>query len=82
MQIRNLQLFPGPLHQDACGETALYVAARNRHETYVKLMLDALSYEKVNIDLTEKAHGWTPLVVACVEGHLSIVKFLLEAGAN
>ena len=26
--------------------------------------------------------GWTPLFIACVEGHLSIVKLLIEAGAN
>ena len=38
--------------------------------------------EITNTDFDTSARGWTPLFIACVEGHLSIVKLLLDAGAN
>ena len=35
-----------------------------------------------NTNFNSSVRGWTPLFIACVEGHLSIVKLLIEAGAN
>ena len=35
-----------------------------------------------NTDIDSSVRGWTPLFIACVEGHLSIVKLLIKAGAN
>ena len=35
-----------------------------------------------NTDFDPSVRGWTPLFIACVEGHLNIVKLLIKAGAN
>lgn len=35
-----------------------------------------------NTDFDTSVRGWTPLFIACVEGHISIVKLLIEAGAD
>lgn len=62
------------------GETALYVAARIGRSDYVNVLLE---YSKnVYIDTAEKLHGWTPLFIACVEGHHTIVELLLKSGAS
>lgn len=68
--------------QDEMGETALHVAARFGHAECAKILLDGTLYQKVDVELTEKTFSWTPLHVACVDGHLSIVELLLEAGAD
>ncbi|KAI9837675.1 MAG: Glycerophosphocholine phosphodiesterase [Sclerophora amabilis] len=67
-------------YQGSCGETALYIAARTAREDSVKVLL--ASGHKINVDLAEAVHGWPPLFIACVEGHLPILELLLEAGAN
>ena len=69
-------------HRGARGETALYIATQSGHEGYVKAIIQSSSCHKIDLDLPETVHGWTPLFVACVEGRLSILKVLLEAGAN
>ncbi|CAI7587877.1 unnamed protein product [Penicillium glandicola] len=62
------------------GESALYVAAQIGRNDYVNALLQ--HSKRVYIDTAEKVHGWTPLFIACVEGHLTIAKLLLQAGAN
>ncbi|KAI9750458.1 MAG: hypothetical protein M4579_006463 [Chaenotheca gracillima] len=69
-------------HQSSSGETPLYVAARMGREDYVTSILKIASEQKVNIDIPETACGWTPLFIACVEGHLPVVELLLRAGSN
>ena len=64
-------------YQNPQGETALYIAARSGDEELVKSLLS----HKANVALAEKAHGWTPLFIASVEGHVGVVELLMPAGA-
>lgn len=70
----------GPNTKSLHGETALYVASQIGREDYVKLLLENGS--DVDIDTPETPHAWTPLFIACAEGHLLVVQVLLEAGAK
>lgn len=69
-------------YQGKWGETALYIAAQSGREDFVKPIIEALSNEKANIDVAETVYGRSPLLIASVEGHLPIVKLLLDAGAD
>lgn len=68
--------------QDETGETALHVAARFGNEDCARTLLDGTQDQKADFELVENSHSWTPLHVACVDGHLSIVELLVAAGAN
>lgn len=69
-------------YQDESGETALHKAARFGHVKCAEIILRSQKFEKNDLELTEKKFSWTPLHVACVDGHISIVKLLIEAGAD
>lgn len=69
-------------YQDAQGETALHVAARFGHDECAKALVEGSIKYKTNVDIPEKTFGWTPLFVACVDGHLSVVEVLITAGAS
>ncbi|KAI9832298.1 MAG: hypothetical protein M1819_004476 [Sarea resinae] len=69
-------------YQDEQGETALHVAARFDHQACAKVLLEGSENQKADTELTEKTFAWTPLFVACVDGHLGIVELLIEAGAD
>ena len=69
-------------YQDEQGETALHAAARFGHTECAQVLLSGSGDQKINLELAEKTFGWTPLFIACVDGHLSIVKLLIEAGAK
>lgn len=69
-------------HQDEQGETALHVAARFGHEVCAKALLEGSANYETDIDIPEKTFGWTPLFIACVDGHLPIVELLVSAGAD
>ncbi|OGM44943.1 ankyrin repeat-containing protein [Aspergillus bombycis] len=62
------------------GETALYVAARSGNEGYVDILLK--HGRCPDLDIPETVHGWTPLFIACVEGHHAVAKLLLNAAAK
>ena len=68
-------------YKDEQGETALHVAARFGHKDCAKLLVLG-SGERADTEIVETTFGWTPLFIACVDGHLSIVELLIEAGAN
>lgn len=68
--------------QDQTGETALHVAARFGNADCAKILLEGTEYQKADFELTENLFAWTPLHVACVDGHLSIVELLIGAGAK
>ncbi|KAG9239192.1 Glycerophosphoryl diester phosphodiesterase family-domain-containing protein [Amylocarpus encephaloides] len=68
--------------QDDTGETALHVAARFGHDECAKTLLEGTVDQKADIELVEKSFSWTPLHVACVDGHASIVELLIAAGAD
>lgn len=69
-------------YQDAQGETALHVAARFGHEECAKALVEGSPSFKTNVDVPENTFGWTPLFVACVDGHLKVVEVLVAAGAK
>ena len=60
----------------------LYLGARDGHEDVVKAVLASVSMSKDLLNETETSNGWTPLCIACINGHLPIVRLLLEAGAE
>ncbi|KAF9886387.1 Glycerophosphocholine phosphodiesterase [Aspergillus nanangensis] len=69
-------------YQDEQGETALHVAARFGHHTCAKILLEGNEEQKADTELTEQTYGWTPLFIASVDGSLSVVELLLQAGAD
>ncbi|EXJ94356.1 hypothetical protein A1O1_02750 [Capronia coronata CBS 617.96] len=69
-------------YQDEQGDTALHVAARFGHVECAKVLLEGSDIQKADTELCEKTYGWTPLFIACVDGHLSIVELLIESGAD
>jgi glycerophosphodiester phosphodiesterase len=68
--------------QDEQGETALHVAARFGNEECAKVLIEGSQEQKIDVDITEKTFAWTPLFIACVDGHLPVVELLIEAGAD
>lgn len=79
--VSTLQSFRSHIgHYSIPGESALYVAAQIGRDDYVKTLLEDGGV--TDMDITEPLHGWSPLFIASVKGHLSIVKLLLSAGAN
>ncbi|EON61162.1 hypothetical protein W97_00374 [Coniosporium apollinis CBS 100218] len=69
-------------YRDEQGETALHVAARYGYEQCAKILLEGSSSQKADIDVPENTFGWTPLFIAAVDGHLSIVELMIEAHAD
>ena len=69
-------------YQDTSGESALHVAARLGHEKCAELLLSSSSAEKVSTELFEATFGWTPLFLACVEGHMNVVQLLINSHAD
>ncbi|KAI4174422.1 MAG: hypothetical protein LQ343_002359 [Gyalolechia ehrenbergii] len=69
-------------YQDDQGETALHLAARFGHVDCAKALLGGSELQKPNTEVEESVFGWTPLFVASVEGHFSIVELLVVARAN
>ena len=68
--------------QDDQGETALHLAARFGHTECAEMLLRGTACSKADTEKTETTFGWTPLHVACVDGHLDIVKCLISAKAK
>jgi glycerophosphodiester phosphodiesterase len=68
--------------EDEMGETALHVAARFGNEDCARTLLEGTKDQKADFELTEKSFSWTPLHVASVDGHLSVVELLVAAGAE
>ena len=69
-------------YQDDQGETALHIAARFGHTDCAKILLKGHDYQTADIEVAESSFGWTPLFIACVDGHIDIVKILIAANAN
>ena len=44
----------------------------------IRLWLDA----GVDVDIADEGDGFTPLIYTCFEGHVALVRLLLEAGAD
>jgi len=68
--------------RDSSGRTVLYLAVQDGDENAVKAILASTPKGQDPLNLAETVNGWTPLFIGCVNGHLPIVKLLLEAGAE
>jgi glycerophosphodiester phosphodiesterase len=68
--------------QDEQGETALHVAARFGHVECARVLIEGSDDQKANLEIPEKTFSWTPLFIASVDGHLSVVELLISAGAD
>ena len=60
----------------------VYLAAQHGCGRILKEMLSRFPNSKKLLDSPEPLQGWTPLIVASVEGRLEAVKTLIQAGAN
>ena len=60
----------------------LYRAAQAGLDNAVRAILDSTAETQDLLNLAETVNGWTPLFIACINGHLITVKLLLEAGAE
>lgn len=69
-------------YQDDQGETALHVAARFGNEQCARILLNGSDTQKANTELAEYTYSWTPLLIAAVDGALSVVNLLIEANAD
>ena len=69
-------------YQDDQGESALHIAARFGHSDCAEILLKGSGKQKADPGVVEKTYGWTPLFVACVDGHLGVAELLINAGAD
>lgn len=69
-------------YQDDQGETALHIAARFGHTECAKILLEERDGQKADMEIAENSFGWTPLFIACVDGHIEIVRILIAARAS
>jgi len=67
-------------YQDEQGETALHIAARFGREDCAAALVRCAT--NVDLEIKESTYGWTPLMLASVDGHLSMVDLLITAGAE
>ncbi|CAG8114749.1 unnamed protein product [Penicillium olsonii] len=70
----------GPNSRSLHGETALYIASQIGREDYVKMLLENDS--EADLNTPETTHAWTPLFIACIEGHKLVVEILLQYEAK
>ncbi|OQO09487.1 hypothetical protein B0A48_04888 [Cryoendolithus antarcticus] len=66
-------------YRDDQSETALHVAARFGFTDCAQILLSA---PDVEIEIAESTFGWTPVFIACVDGHLGVLELLITAGAK
>lgn len=63
-------------------ETAIFIASRERSYEHIDLLTQATSSPLPDLNIAESSYGWTPLIVACVQEKLDVVKLLLEMGVH
>ncbi|RFU80833.1 ankyrin repeat-containing [Trichoderma arundinaceum] len=68
-------------YSSARGETAIYCAAQAGNLDMVRLLLRYIQHG-IDANIGEVISGWTPLMVACANGHSDVVGCLLEAGVE
>ena len=69
-------------YQDDQGETALHVAARFGRTRCAEILLTGRGGLSSSTEIADNSFGWTPLHVACVDGHYGVVEVLISAGAD
>jgi glycerophosphodiester phosphodiesterase len=58
------------------------MAARYGYDDCAKALLKDSSINKAEVDVSEKTFAWTPLFIASVDDHISMVEILAAAGAD
>ena len=66
----------------SASKTALYLAVQANDEAAVQEILASSAAMDQQINSVNSSNGWTPLLLACAEGLVSIARLLLAAGAN
>ena len=69
-------------YRNVRGETILFIASRSGHERWVRRLLSISDYGKMHLNTVEWSHGRNPLLIASMQGNLSIVELLISAGAD
>ena len=69
-------------YKDDQGESALHFAARFGRTECAQILLEGSESQRANTELGENVFGWTPLFIACVDGHLGVVQLLIAAEAD
>lgn len=64
------------------GETALFIASREGPAEHVNMLIQNRFCQAINPNVAEKSYGWTPLIVACVLEHKTVVEALLGMGVD
>lgn len=72
----------GLIFRGAYETTPLHTASCLGLTSCVELILKTGPSYGLHVDSCDTLSGWTPLIVACIEGHLEILELLLEAGAD
>ncbi|KAK8088185.1 glycerophosphocholine phosphodiesterase Gde1 [Apiospora hydei] len=75
-----IKLEKGMNSRDQSGYTPLHHAARLGFVETVKALL--ASTVELDLSITDDFYSWTPLTVACVCGHVEVMRLLLLAGAS
>ncbi|KAI9484016.1 MAG: Glycerophosphoryl diester phosphodiesterase family-domain-containing protein [Benjaminiella poitrasii] len=85
-KLRNLRLLKLLIQKGASvniadedGETALSFAIRNHFLEGIKVLI---TEGHIDVNFSEGVNGWTPLMIAAIEGYKDVVEVLLEADAN
>lgn len=68
--------------QDIEGKTALYLAAENNHEKVLEAMFDKEGPMLNYIEESDNSKQQTPLHIAAKNGHVDVVKILIQNGAQ
>lgn len=69
-------------YRNVRGETILFIASQSGHERWVRRLLRISDYGKMHLDTVERSHRRNPLLIASMQGNLSIVELLISAGAE
>ena len=69
-------------HRGPMNQTLLYAAARSNCDEVLCDMLTKFPHNENLLNIPESLLGWTPLIVACVEGCFSAVKLFTQSGAD
>jgi glycerophosphodiester phosphodiesterase len=64
------------------GETALYCAAQAGNLGLVQFLIKHMLQRGFPLDVARRVTKWTPLMVACANGHSKVVQCLWTAGAK